>query len=86
MTEMFSTGRSPQNIEMLIPHVDSISRLRKYYTRTSPAAFIVYLTPGLDVFDEVDYSVGITVLIVVPCDKFHELFVQWDASLGIKYR
>lgn len=70
----FSTGRSPQNIE----NANASRRLNQNdwenYTRTSPAAFIVYLAPGLDVFDEVNYSVWVAIFIVVPeKETFHEL-------------
>lgn len=40
---------------------------------------------GLDVFDEIDDTVGVTVFIVVPRDEFHKGIGQLDSGLSIEY-
>jgi len=41
---------------------------------------------GLDVFDEINDTVGVTVFVVVPGDKLDESVGQWDTGGSIEHR
>lgn len=47
---------------------------------------IIYLILGLHVLDQVDDTVGVTELVVVPGNELNELVVKGDTGLGVEHR
>lgn len=52
---------------------------------TTCGSHIGHLILGLNVFDEIDDAVGVTVLVVVPRDELNEGVGQLDSGLSIEY-
>lgn len=46
----------------------------------------IYLILGLHVLDQVDNTVGVTELVVVPGNELNELVVKGDTGLGVEHR